>query len=353
MKDWNYRFESVSKLSWLKQIEKDLKGRSIESLQSVWWDDEIIFPLHHADDLQSENVILPDQFFFSPPGITEWVHTSDRKNESIHQHVFNALTYGSQSIIFDWDGISAPAWDKWLRGVFSEMINVSLQPSQNALDSLASLSMDASHKIFLRLQRGNETSVTFIDSILELSHRHQGLLFIYKIPDDGNWLDGIVRVFRTIQNDLDQWNEKRQDKKGFLENVVLQFEPDKIYFKQIIQTRTLQLIWLNFQKDEKKTKSSPIEIHILNRHDDHPDQFLIQASASSLAASLTGVASLCIHHHSSADYPGFYKRVNRNIHHLLELECNMYRGRDPLAGAYTIDFYTKKWTAKVLQQLLK
>lgn len=352
MKDWNYRFESVSKESWLKQIEKDLKGRTIESLQSAW-DDEYIFPLHHADDLQGENVVLPEQFFFSPPGIMEWIRTSGRNNESVRQQVHNALSFGSQSIVFEWDGIDTSDWDEWLKGVYSEMIDVSIHPSPIALDSLPSLTMDASHKIFLRLQRGDETSDVFIDRVHELKKPKLSLQFIYKIPDDSKWLDGIVRVFRTIQKDLSEWESRQQEKKEFLENIILLFEPDKTYFKQIIQTRTLQLLWLNFQKAEKKITSSPIETHILNRDDIHPDQFLIHAAASSLAASLTGVGSLCIHHHGVKDYPGFYKRVNRNIHHLLQLECNMYRGRDPLAGAYTIDFYTKKWTSEILGQLVK
>ena len=142
-------------------------------------------------------------------------------------------------------------------------------------------------------------------------------------------------------------------KKDFLENVVLQFEPDKNYFKQVIQTRTIQLLWLNFPECEKNITFSPIEIHILNRDGIHPDQFLIHAAASSLAASLTGAGTLCIHHNRSKDYPDFYSRISRNIHHLLQLECNMYRGRDPLAGAYMIDFYTKKWTTEILHQLEK
>jgi hypothetical protein len=61
---------------------------------------------------------------------------------------------------------------------------------------------------------------------------------------------------------------------------------------------------------------------------------------SSLAAFLTGITSLCIHHHEAEAIPGFFRRIDRNLHHLLHLESGLPAGRDPLSGAYTIDFYS-------------
>ena len=70
-----------------------------------------------------------------------------------------------------------------------------------------------------------------------------------------------------------------------------------------------------------------------------------------LAASLAGTPSMCIHNLNGSNIEAFYARTNRNIHHLLNMESNMYQGIDPLAGAYTIDQYTMAWTKKIWEGL--
>ena len=45
--------------------------------------------------------------------------------------------------------------------------------------------------------------------------------------------------------------------------------------------------------------------------------------------------------------PEFYERIHRNIHYLLQLESDMYKGVDPLAGAYAIDLYTRSWAQNI------
>ena len=94
-----------------------------------------------------------------------------------------------------------------------------------------------------------------------------------------------------------------------------------------------------------------LECHIYESTQESPEHFLIRASMSGLAASLAGSHTVCIHHSSREETPDLYKRANRNIHHLLQLESAMYKGVDPMSGAISIDYYTRSWTQKIWNAL--
>jgi hypothetical protein len=210
---------------------------------------------------------------------------------------------------------------------------------------------------YLRLQRGDELSATFLKPALTTQNRGNiPFRFSYEIPSTGNWIDEVILVFKKIFNDFAEWNSKGQDKNDFLQKCILEIKPDEYYFKQIIQTRVLQIVWLNFSaflSDQKYISASPIECHIQSSVQIDPDKYLVRASSSALAGSLTGVNTICIHQLNNDKVPKHYERINRSIHHLLNLESEMYKGLDPLAGAYTFDYYTLKWSEFIWEKGLR
>ena len=111
----------------------------------------------------------------------------------------------------------------------------------------------------------------------------------------------------------------------------------------------LHLLWLNLTREH----SSRLECHIKPKAGEKPEHYLVRSSLSALAATLTGTASLCMHHIQDTGVPDFYKRIDRNLHHLLHLESGLPSGVDPLAGAYTLDYYTRNWTERIWNQLLE
>src|SRR5688572_26537260 len=125
MDEWKYTFDPVSKNEWIKQIEKDLKQASVESLQREWWPGESVFPLHHKEDIK-EIVSLPDDFFINPPLIIEWVKTVQDTDE-MRKKLMQALKYGAQSIIFEFDYNNKPDLDYLLKDVLTEMLELSVQ----------------------------------------------------------------------------------------------------------------------------------------------------------------------------------------------------------------------------------
>ena len=116
----------------------------------------------------------------------------------------------------------------------------------------------------------------------------------------------------------------------------------------------LQLLWLNLTKEERDKpdkQSNYLECHISPRTNEPPEKYLIRASMASLAAFLTGAHALCIHHPETSSSTDFYKRIDRNLHHLLHLESGLPSGKDPLAGAYTLDHYTRSWTQRIWEKI--
>jgi len=207
------------------------------------------------------------------------------------------------------------------------------------------------------LHRGDEPSAKFLKSSLTNQSRSNiSFRFSYEIPSTGIWTDEVVLIFKKIFNDFAEWNSKGKDKNDFLQACIIEIEPDENYLKQIIQTRVLQIVWLNFSaflSDQTNPVTSPVECHIRPLEIIDPDKFLVRTSSSALAASLTGVNTICIHQLNNDDVPEYYERINRNVHHLLNLESEMYKGLDPLAGAYTIDYYTLRWSEYIWEKSLR
>ncbi|HUR30211.1 MAG TPA: methylmalonyl-CoA mutase family protein [Saprospiraceae bacterium] len=352
MKEWNYAFDPVSKADWLKQAEKDLKGTSLESLESEWWPGEKLNPIHFAEDLQQHIISLPDRFFIQPPSIMEWIDTSIFDGTTIQNNIKRALEYGAQTIVLNVSENINADYDVWLDGVFTEMIDIEINISSENSIPVSAIITSAPARPVIRLNRGNESSSDFlIDAIHDHDHSFH---FVYAIDSEGNWIKNTVDVFKKIQSDLSHWMANNREALDFFNACILMIVPDHIYFKQIIQTRALQLVWIQLltRSGQHADKiDSIIECHILGHEMMDPDQYLIRTAASTLGASLTGVKSICIHHSDKNDLPNYYQRVNRNIHHLLSLESGIYKGVDPVSGSYSVDFYTKKWTEEILESL--
>jgi len=178
--------------------------------------------------------------------------------------------------------------------------------------------------------------------------------FEYDFTSTGNWIETATQVFQRLLSDKLQW-ESMDSATSFFEKCILKLDADVQYFKHVIQSRVLHLLWLNLTREHSSSSNIPahhLECHIRPKAGEKPEHYLIRSSLSALAATLTGTPSLCIHHLQDASVPDFYKRIDRNVHHLLHLESSLPGGRDPLAGAYTLDFYTRNWTERIWNQLL-
>lgn len=357
MKEWQYTFEPVSKAEWIRQVEADLRQKPLESLQSDWWPDETLMPLIHPEDIGDEIVRLPDELFKEPPRLTEWIRTGTILPSVLNQKIIESLSQGTQAIILE-EGPSGEIYHPdWFKDVFREMISISIQPGITSADefNLKLLHEEANLKIRLERKEGALPLSALIGRKAAAKSNINSLQLVYRFPSSGIWDLEVASTFNQLIKDLGHWTDLKLDVDAFFNQCLLHLEADTSYFKQIIQTRVLHLLWQNLKNihvtNPKSGGDGYMECHIEPGELELPDRFLIRASMSGLAASVSGTHALCIHHWAVQGNQEFYQRINRNIHHLLSLESGMYKGTDPLAGAYAIDFHAMKWTRSIWDNL--
>lgn len=357
MADWNYTFEPVSKANWIKKIEADLLPGGIDSIQAEWWPGELINPLLHAED-KLQLIRLPDSLFAQHPRITEWIDTSADNAKDINRRILDALNYDAQSLILHVDTEKKMPFRLWLDGVLSDMVEVSVSLNHESPEIIHAVREIIPRNALVRLNRknANQSSSVFLEALQgSMDENAKSFRFVYEIPGTGNWTNQTSEIFQILIHDLTYWISQGLNRIDFLENCILIFNPDNHFLKQIIQTRVLHLLWnnlwSNLTNSQTISTTSYLECHILPDSTADPDKYLIRASASALAASLTGSHSICIHHINNRDTPEYYKRTDRNIHHLLNMESNMYSGKDLLMGSYSLDYYTHRWTTDIWSRL--
>jgi len=357
MQNWEYTFPPASKEDWIRQIEKDLKGKSIESLNGEWWPGEPLIPFHHASDANDDPIVLPGSLFSTPPLITESVILDERNDQQLNKILLEALQYGTQVFLLTKNKDLDIDHEQLLKGIHLDMINLHFYESQSALPFFHSIYKLSPSTSFLRLQR----SVTSSDLKSEIQNHHiesaqyHALKFEYTFISTGNWIDEATSVFQTILNDFTAW-ESLNSGTSFFENCILKLEADAQYFKHIIHARVLHLLWLNFRLLHSRVKTENkdyLECHIYPNTNETPEHYLIRLSLSSLAAFMSGTHAFCIHHLPANRIADFYKRIDRNLHHLLHLESGLPIGKDPLAGAFTLDYYARRWTEAIWNQVFE
>ncbi|MBK9104920.1 MAG: hypothetical protein IPL92_10200 [Saprospiraceae bacterium] len=352
MKEWHYNFDPVSKQEWIRQIEADLRQKPLESLQSEWWPGEPLVPLVAGEDSNAQFVCLPTALFTRAPLIAEYITTGNAEPAMVNHRILQALKQGVQYIILQTPASSSQFDEAWLTGVHKEMIEVAIQPSMDSHEPISTGVADV-YGALTRIAR-NDSSIP-LSAILNPSGveytKVDTLRFIYHFPSSGVWDKATAKTFSSFMEDLKEWISHGYDPESFFRKSIITVEADQSYFKHIIQTRVLHLIWNNlkqhFISDAESDFNHYLECHIAPQEQERADHFLIRASMSALAASLCGTQVICIHPSAILDNAEFYERIHRNIHYLLQLESDMYKGVDPLAGAYAIDWYTSSWAQHI------
>ena len=352
MKEWHYHFDPVAKEDWIRQIEADLRQKPLESLYSEWWPGEQLRPLLAAEDSSSHFVCLPPALFTQAPVIAAFISTGSMPPAVVNRKILQALKQGVQRIILQTPSSLSQIEEAWFSGVHREMIEVTIQPANRSQETFNTANADG-QGISLRIER-NESPIPLSTLINPSGIGHPGLetmRFVYQFPSSGIWDEATSKTFSTLIEDLKHWTTLGYDPMTFFSKTIISVQADQSYFKHIIQTRVLHLIWNNlkdhFIGDIESEINHYLECHVEPHTDEHADHYLIKASMSALAASLCGTSVICIHAPALNPDAEFYERILRNIHYLLQLESDMYKGVDPLAGAYALDYYTRLWAQNI------
>lgn len=344
--EWKYTFDPVSRSEWMSTIQRDLKHISIDSLDTEYWPGEKITPFHYPPD-NREIVSLPKSFFLHAPRIIEWFTIHDQLRDA-NRDILSSLAYGAQSLVFELDDQMTHRLQELLQDVYTDLIETSVILRDAALENHFST---VPGDIYLRVPIDAQILDQDTRLLKVFDPPTPNLRFTFSLESEGNWIQNVSSLFLHIKKLLSKFGNVMPSGE-ILEKCIILLESDQDYLKQIMQTRALQLVWLNFAKAVigLDIHVSPIEVHISDSMLSH-EKYLIKATSACMAASLTGVRGICLHPLKDTQTPGFHSRVLRNAHHLLDLESKMYRETDPLAGAYAIDHYSKKWATEILNTL--
>lgn len=332
MEQWQYRFGVNSPERWLAQVNAELKGKTIDSLSSEWWPGEMREPVHHAQDGISP-VYLHADLFSQPPAIIEQIDTYGKSLTTIQKEILTALSFGAQSIYLKNHDQNTQPLSDLLKDVEPDFVKIIIASNDDHIFESNNL-----HKnIFLR------KNFAFADKADLQEH----VQYSCQLSTDGNWTDVVIETLKPFFQKLN--NSK--DKRALLQQTVIEISPSSDYLKTIIQTRVLHKVVeaiFSYAEAEYEPSAVSIEHHISNKENLANDQYVLFATTSAVAASLSGGHGMMITSPAS-DAPGYYNRIVRNIHHLLAMESEIYRQTDPLAGSFTIDHYTHRWTDMIVR----
>lgn len=304
--------------------------------------------IHDHSDLAGP-IKLPAHLFTTPPILTEALQEEFESSTILNNVLLSCLAGGTQKFILPVNPFKEDQVNQILEGIFPDMVTWHFLDGDGSKALYEAVYHRAPESTFVR-KDCTARSGSIKDAVGSLAIPVSGLKFNYVFPGEGNWIESSITVFRQLIQDLEEWQDSGRAKSDFIRGVVFSFIPDAHYFKQIIQTRTLHLIWQNFCALHVELSTEPsdyLETHIYPLINSNPDHYLIQVASSALAAEMAGSTSLCIHPITASGIPGFYHRIDRNVHHLLAMEGGFPKGHDPVAGAYTLDNYTRLWTERI------
>lgn len=362
-------FPSIDRAEWMAKIEKDLKGKAIETLD---WEPEPgwkLPPLLHPTDGQSA-FVPSDQRSANHWAIGQMIVVEDLKEAN--QQVLNSLQGGVNALVFQLDApLTKEQLDVLLKDVIPSYIK--LHFSWTVADFPVLKFWEALQAYFKKhggsdgnwqgsLQWSpNPTTEGLIAATKLMPAQGQSAIQLFYISDQSasssNIAVGLADLIRQGQAYIAQLQEMGIEAQTSAPSIQFAVSINNAFFVEIARIRALKILWSNVLK-AYGLESPPIHITAYtaapNAGDD-PYRFMIQSATQAMSAVIGGANSLFVrsadHGGSTSDSrftdnPDFGPRIARNVQHLLQLESFMDRVIDPGAGSYYIEHVTQELAAK-------
>jgi methylmalonyl-CoA mutase len=338
-------FETQSKEDWLKKIEFDLKGKSIEDLNKKLTENWEISPFHAREDLKSKPT--PLQKYYDQCKIAA---SFDIAEDHIIDFMQDGLNNGLQSAIIE--NISSldqlkPLLESTELGDLSLVLRFKNKADYNAIEQL----VGGSNDIFIDY---SYTSNKIED---HLASKVKSFPLKLKAIDAGEMPEEIANTLVHIVEALDECpSEKAAD---LLRSFWLEIDQGPIYYLEIARIRAFRILWANLIEDYgiKEDVSLPILTSVGQGVDqDDPYRNMIAYSTAGLYAIIGGADLLNIHKLGQKEGKPSIKtqrRVVRNIQNIAHLESHIGKVNDPAAGSYALENITTNLSKRSWQLFLQ
>ena len=359
-------FPTVSKETWLQQISKDLKDRTLDELSWKLADGLTVDPFAHADDFPTPPLPLVTRA--GSWEICENIPVTDPV--TANQAALAALEGGAQGLCFQLNGSAdGEAIAQLLDGVYLDHIGLhfagaGLEVNPGAvLSYLSQLAgargLKTSHlRGSLAYDPALQNAVVdwrYLADLLQFATENFPRFSIVSVRPDAiaSPVTDIVSLLRQGNIYLEKLSERGISPERAVAQMEFSIPIGKSYFYEIARLRAFQRLWLHVLKAWNAPLVLPVTaVHF--REEVYVDDLytnMIRATTMAMSAVLGGADRLTVlpydaGRESSATYPpAFGRRIARNVQHLLQLESGLGDIPDPAAGSYYIEKLTQQLAA--------
>lgn len=357
-------FPSIDRAEWMAKIEKDLKGKAMETLN---WEPEPglkVPPLFHRSDAKASSW-LSDQRSANHWEIGQRIELGDLKETN--QRILSSLAGGANALEFQLDSTLT---EKELNILLKDVVPayISLHFSWTG-DEFPVLNYWEALQSFLEGHKGvgswrgslqwtpplTADNLQIATQLIEstASSSVQLLQVKNEAATNSSVAEGLAHLVGRGQAFIAQLQELGVTAEASADRIHFAVTTDNAFFVEIAKIRALKLLWANVLK-AYELAPSPIHITAYTAAPttgDDPYRFMIQSATQAMSAVIGGANRLFVtaadHGNSTddsrfTDNPDFGPRIARNVQHLLQLESFMDRVIDPGSGSYYIEHLTRQ-----------
>lgn len=340
-------FEAVTAEAWLEKITLDLKGKDPVELNHQVGENIVLSPFHHADTMAG--TVAP---VARDANGNEWlIGEAFRLEEDLqltNKSILHALENGTQAITIT---IGRKLTESDLAKLFAEIEPSYIYTHLIFNETIDPIEILTEFEKVLVKKKGDKT--TFFGSISQKKTGPVGLekWMTSKLPNfktcciDASFGDPVDQLTILIKKGVDEL--ANSEDLTIANQIVFSVKIGTDFFLEIARLRALRILWANVLKSYGVDPTIFPRIMVnfdLSSQTKDPNQNMIRATTMAMAAALGGADLLTVMPADSSDEHSttFYRRIARNIQHILKMESFIDRVQDVARGSYYIETLTTK-----------
>ena len=349
-------FKASSKKEWLAKVEKDLKGKSIDTLNWNFQEDESISAFFHSDDS------TPQSHQYRPTN--DWLICDDfnlGQTDQINKAILSSLELGANAISVNLNEHSSLNFGELLKNVQPEWIEtyISCEGEQglSVISEFHQYLLD--NQFDINKVKGGvtlpcNTSPQLISDVIShleksLPHFNISLDVRCHYSDDYHIKNEIAYIHNRLAIIFGTLSQN--NKQFLIDKIILEVSVGEKYFQNISKLRAIKKLCANLFERFQIKNEYPIKIssHISDLQHSDENTNKIKMSTQIMAAVIGG--SDIIHNaepHVKNEKKSWTRRICRNLQHLLKMESYLDRVNDPGSGSYYIEFLTENFVESIL-----
>ena len=331
---------------WSAQLQKDLKGESLDSLlwktqglkgKPFYTSEDIDFELFNYAHFSKDSTLFGDRFWVNYQPIV----VTDQK--AANAKALLALESGANGILFKLD--ATPDWNVLLKDIQSQYCHLSFQIS-SAIDSQSFLN---SYLNFLADQSIEPNQASgFIKGLSSLPNSISQLKTnLLEVPQINHAALELALTFGSLIDKVVASGRTKEEIEALLNATAFQLTLSNDFFLEIAKSRATRRIFeailagygLKGISTEIISQIGPWEAAI-----DDPHSFMLHATTQAMAAIIGGTDAIIVQPFNNIfpNKPTLAERMARNISPVLREESYLDKMVDPAAGSYYIENLTEE-----------